>query len=97
MFYCCVIIQNCDPWLWIVLFYQSVPNLVFPGGCIIGCSSGFLNVPKIKGTHTAMKSGLIAAESVFDTLMDENSESKTIGNSLLVWLIWYQVIVNVDS
>ncbi|KAK4537445.1 hypothetical protein CDCA_CDCA12G3470 [Cyanidium caldarium] len=42
---------------------QSVPRLVFPGGALIGCAAGFLNVPKIKGTHTAMKSGLLAAEA----------------------------------
>lgn len=36
---------------------QSVPKLTFPGGALIGCSAGFLNVPKIKGSHTAMKSG----------------------------------------
>ena len=38
--------------------FQSIPYPVFPGGAIIGCSAGFLNVPKIKGTHTAMKSGI---------------------------------------
>jgi electron-transferring-flavoprotein dehydrogenase len=37
---------------------QSIPKLTFPGGALIGCSAGFLNVPKIKGSHTAMKSGL---------------------------------------
>ena len=37
--------------------FQSIPYPVFPGGAIIGCSAGFINVPKIKGTHTAMKSG----------------------------------------
>lgn len=44
--------------------WQSIPKLDFPGGALIGCSAGFLNVPKIKGTHTAMKSGMIAAESL---------------------------------
>ncbi len=43
---------------------QSVPGLVFPGGALIGCAAGFLNVPKIKGSHTAMKSGMLAAEAV---------------------------------
>ena len=43
--------------------FQAIPKLVFPGGAIIGDSAGFLNVPKIKGTHTAMKSGMIAAEA----------------------------------
>jgi electron-transferring-flavoprotein dehydrogenase len=47
---------------------QSIPKLVFPGGALIGCSAGFLNVPKIKGNHTAMKSGMLAAEAVFDAL-----------------------------
>lgn len=37
--------------------YQSIPKLIMPGGALVGCSAGFLNVPKIKGTHTAMKSG----------------------------------------
>ena len=48
--------------------FQSIPKLTFPGGCLVGCTAGFLNVPKIKGTHTAMKSGMLAAEAVFDTL-----------------------------
>ncbi|MBR0669038.1 electron transfer flavoprotein-ubiquinone oxidoreductase [Roseomonas hellenica] len=43
---------------------QSIPKLVFPGGALIGDTAGFLNVPKIKGTHTAMKSGMLAAEAV---------------------------------
>jgi len=48
--------------------WQSIPKLSFPGGLLIGCAAGFLNVPKIKGIHTAMKSGMIAAESVFSSL-----------------------------
>ena len=44
--------------------WQSVPQLAFPGGALIGCSAGFVNVPRIKGSHTAMKSGMLAAESV---------------------------------
>jgi len=47
---------------------QSIPELVFPGGALIGCSAGFVNVPKIKGNHTAMKSGMVAAEAVFDAV-----------------------------
>ena len=58
--------------------------MTFPGGCIIGCSAGFLNVPKVKGTHLAMKSGMIAAESVFDTIYDENKSHDYTGNSLRV-------------
>ncbi len=48
---------------------QSVPKLVFPGGAFIGCEAGFLNVPKIKGSHTAMKSGMLAAESIAEALI----------------------------
>ncbi len=43
--------------------WQSVPKLAFPGGALIGCSAGFINVPRIKGSHTAMKSAMLAAES----------------------------------
>jgi len=45
--------------------YQSVPKLYFPGGVLIGCSAGFMNVPRIKGSHNAMKSGMLAAEQAF--------------------------------
>ncbi|MFO0388786.1 MAG: electron transfer flavoprotein-ubiquinone oxidoreductase [Alphaproteobacteria bacterium] len=47
---------------------QSLPKLTFPGGALIGDSAGFLNVPKIKGSHTAMKSGMLAADAVFAAL-----------------------------
>lgn len=49
---------------------QSLPKLYFPGGALIGDTAGFLNVPKIKGTHTAMKSGMLCAEAAFKTLQD---------------------------
>ncbi|MEN0652886.1 MULTISPECIES: electron transfer flavoprotein-ubiquinone oxidoreductase [Hyphobacterium] len=45
--------------------YQSVPKLAFPGGALIGCSAGFVNVPRIKGSHNAMKTGMMAAEAAF--------------------------------
>ena len=48
--------------------WQSIPRLVFPGGALIGCSAGFVNVPRIKGSHTAMKSGMLAAEAAFDAI-----------------------------
>jgi electron-transferring-flavoprotein dehydrogenase len=48
--------------------FQSIPKLVFPGGALIGCTAGFMNVPKIKGSHTAMKSGMLAAEAAFEAL-----------------------------
>jgi electron-transferring-flavoprotein dehydrogenase len=47
---------------------QSWPELVFPGGALIGCSAGMVNVPRIKGSHNAMKSGMLAAEAVFEAL-----------------------------
>jgi electron-transferring-flavoprotein dehydrogenase len=48
--------------------FQSVPRLSFPGGALVGCSAGFVNVPRIKGSHNAMKSGMLAAEAAFDAL-----------------------------
>jgi electron-transferring-flavoprotein dehydrogenase len=45
--------------------WQSVPKLTFPGGVLIGCSAGFVNVPRIKGSHNAMKTGMMAAERAF--------------------------------
>jgi electron-transferring-flavoprotein dehydrogenase len=47
---------------------QSVPKLSFPGGALIGCSAGFVNVPRIKGSHNAVKSGMLAAEAAFAAL-----------------------------
>ncbi|HVJ54380.1 MAG TPA: electron transfer flavoprotein-ubiquinone oxidoreductase [Aliidongia sp.] len=47
---------------------QSVPKLVFPGGALIGCAAGFVNVPRIKGSHNAMKTGMLAAEAAFAAL-----------------------------
>ncbi len=52
--------------------FQSIPELTFPGGALIGCSAGFMNVPKIKGSHTAMQSGILAAEAVASHLLDDN-------------------------
>ncbi|WP_239805759.1 electron transfer flavoprotein-ubiquinone oxidoreductase [Croceicoccus hydrothermalis] len=48
--------------------WQSVPKLGFPGGALIGCAAGFVNVPRIKGSHTAMKSGMLAAEAMADAI-----------------------------
>lgn len=53
---------------------QALPKLTFPGGMLLGCSAGFLNVAKIKGSHNAMKSGMIAAEKVFESLKKESPE-----------------------
>ena len=53
--------------------YQCLPKLNFPGGLLIGCDAGTLNMPKIKGTHTAMKSGMLAAEVAFNAIRDNRS------------------------
>lgn len=58
--------------------WQSIPQLHFPGGLLIGCSAGFVNVAKIKGNHTAMKSGMLAAEAVHKALSSDNSSGQTI-------------------
>jgi electron-transferring-flavoprotein dehydrogenase len=57
---------------------QSVPKLVFPGGALIGCSAGFVNVPRIKGSHNAIKSGMLGAEAAFEAL----AAGKTGGDEL---------------
>jgi electron-transferring-flavoprotein dehydrogenase len=54
---------------------QSWPELVFPGGALIGCSAGMVNVPRIKGTHNAMKSGMLAAEAAFAAFNDASRPS----------------------
>jgi electron-transferring-flavoprotein dehydrogenase len=56
---------------------QSVPKLSFPGGLLIGDAAGFLNVPKIKGTHTSMKSGMLAAETVAEALVGDHPAELT--------------------
>ena len=53
--------------------FQSVPKLVFPGGALIGCSAGFVNVPRIKGSHNAMKTGMMAAEAAVAALQEGRS------------------------
>ena len=57
--------------------FQSIPKLVFPGGALIGDCAGFLNMPKIKGTHTSMKSAIVAAEAAFDHLKSGNDGDLT--------------------
>ena len=53
--------------------WQAIPELAFPGGALIGCSAGFVNVPRIKGTHTAMKSAMLAAEAAFEAISTDRS------------------------
>lgn len=55
--------------------YQAIPGMTFGGGAMIGCAAGFLNVPKIKGTHTAMKSGMLAAEAAYEAIASEAAPS----------------------
>lgn len=54
--------------------FQSLPRLTFPGGLLIGDTAGFLNVPKIKGNHMAMKSGMVAADSLFEFLVSTSDQ-----------------------
>ncbi|PXA85870.1 electron transfer flavoprotein-ubiquinone oxidoreductase [Nostoc sp. 3335mG] len=56
--------------------WQSVPKLTFPGGALIGCSAGFVNVPRIKGSHTAMKSGMLAAEAAFEAVKADRKQDE---------------------
>src|SRR5712671_5175626 len=66
--------------------FQSIPLMDFPGGALIGDTAGFLNVPKIKGSHTAMKSGMVAAETVFARLGGETGA--TVRDALQRSWIW---------
>ena len=59
--------------------WQSVPKLVFPGGALVGCAAGFMNVPRIKGSHTAVLSGILAAEHVAKALADGRSHDEISG------------------
>ena len=70
--------------------FQSIPKLAFPGGVLVGCTAGFVNVPKIKGSHTAMKSGMLAAEEVFKALGAEDgpTEVKSYEAALRKSWIW---------
>ncbi|MEE9396597.1 MAG: electron transfer flavoprotein-ubiquinone oxidoreductase [Methylococcales bacterium] len=72
--------------------FQSIPKLTFPGGALIGDAAGFLNVAKIKGSHTAMKSGMLAAEAVFDALQTESKkELQAYSDSVKDSWIWSEL------
>src|SRR5271170_940143 len=72
--------------------FQSIPGLDFPGGALIGAAAGFLNVPKIKGSHTAMKSGMVAAETVFARLAgDSGAEVRQALQQSWIWDELYRV------
>ena len=57
---------------------QSVPKLTFPGGALIGCSAGFVNVPRIKGSHNAMKTGMLAAEAAFAAIQADRASDELV-------------------
>ncbi len=58
--------------------WQSVPKLTFPGGALIGCSAGFVNVPRIKGSHTAMKTGMMAAEAAVQAISSQRTSDELL-------------------
>ena len=68
--------------------FQSIPKLTIPGGLLVGCTAGFMNVPKIKGTHTAMKSGMIAAEEIFKNIFNGTSEISSYEDQLKKSWVW---------
>ncbi|KWV96136.1 electron transfer flavoprotein-ubiquinone oxidoreductase [Erythrobacter sp. AP23] len=68
--------------------WQSVPKLAFPGGALIGCAAGFVNVPRIKGSHTAMKSGMLAAESIADAIAAGSEHSELMDYDAAVRSSW---------
>jgi electron-transferring-flavoprotein dehydrogenase len=71
---------------------QSIPKLTFPGGALIGCAAGFVNVPKIKGNHTAMKSGMLAAEAVAAALAgDRPAEPVAYEQKLRESWVWSEL------
>ncbi len=71
--------------------FQSLPKLTFAGGLLIGDTAGFLNVPKIKGNHNAMKSGMIAAESICDNLQDWGTECSSYSDNIKNSWIWSEL------
>ena len=75
--------------------FQSIPKLHFPGGLLVGCSAGFLNVPKIKGSHTALKSGILAAEALFDALSQQTRPAtiEAFDQSIKNSWIWKELYV----
>ncbi len=67
---------------------QSIPQVFFPGGVLVGCAAGFLNVPKIKGIHTAIKSGMLAAEAIHDALQQQKAPSNLTAYSTALKNSW---------
>jgi electron-transferring-flavoprotein dehydrogenase len=74
--------------------WQSVPKLEFPGGALIGCSAGFVNVPRIKGSHTAMKSGMLAAEAIAEAFQRGRQRDELTGYGAAVRASWIATELN---
>ena len=70
---------------------QSIPRLTFPGGALIGDAAGFVNVPKIKGTHTSMKSGMLAAEAVAEALAGHTNDLSAYEATLRDSWVWQEL------
>ncbi|MEQ1725692.1 MAG: electron transfer flavoprotein-ubiquinone oxidoreductase [Sphingopyxis sp.] len=68
--------------------FQSLPKLTFPGGALIGCTAGFLNVPRIKGSHTAMKSGMMAADAAADAIAAGRAHDELIAYTAAYQASW---------
>ncbi len=68
--------------------WQSVPKLAFPGGALIGCAAGFVNVPRIKGSHTAMKSGMLCAEAIAAEIENHENQPELQGYEPAVRSSW---------
>ncbi|MCC7266990.1 MAG: electron transfer flavoprotein-ubiquinone oxidoreductase [Caulobacteraceae bacterium] len=74
---------------------QSVPKLTFPGGALIGCSAGFVNVPRIKGSHNAMKSGMMAAEAAYAAIGEQRSGDELVAYTDAYDASWVKKELNV--
>ena len=78
--------------------FQSVPKLSFPGGALIGCSAGFVNLPRIKGSHNAMKTGMLAAEQAFEAVAAGREGDELTGYQSAYENSWvYQDLKNVRN
>jgi electron-transferring-flavoprotein dehydrogenase len=71
--------------------FQAIPKLTFPGGVLAGDTAGFLNVPKLKGSHAAMKSGMLAAEAVAAALKESAAEAASYPERLRQSWLWHEL------
>lgn len=71
--------------------FQAIPKLTFPGGVLVGDTAGFLNVPKLKGSHTAMKSGMLAAEAVVEALESGEAEAAHYPEKIRQSWLWQEL------